>query len=75
MRRGILAAVLTVGIGALVPAIAVGQDIRPVRSLLEMRRHNVVVQEWDLSCGAAALTTVLNYQHGDPVTEREVARC
>lgn len=74
MRRRILATVLAVGIGALLPAVAAGQDIRPVRSLIEMRQANVVMQEWDLSCGAAALTTILNYQHGDPVTEREVAR-
>lgn len=46
---------------------------RPVRSLLEIRRANVVVQEWDISCGAAALATLLTYQHGDPVAEREVA--
>jgi predicted double-glycine peptidase len=46
----------------------------PVTSLLEMRHDRVVVQEWDISCGAAALATVLNYQHGDPVSEREVAR-
>ncbi len=39
-----------------------------------MRRANVVVQEWDLSCGAAALTTILKYQHGADITEREVAR-
>lgn len=45
----------------------------PVRSLLEMRQHNVVVQQWDLSCGAAALATVLAYQFGERVTEREVA--
>lgn len=45
----------------------------PVRSLLEMRRENVVLQAYDLSCGAAALTTLLRYQHGDPVTEEEVA--
>lgn len=45
----------------------------PVRSLLEMRRDHVVIQEWDLSCGAAALTTVLNYQFGDPVSEKEIA--
>jgi len=45
----------------------------PVRSLLEIRRQQVVVQEWDLSCGAAALTTLLRYQHGEDVTEREVA--
>ena len=44
-----------------------------VRSLLEMRQDRVVVQEWDLSCGAAVLATLLNYQHHDPVSEREVA--
>lgn len=33
----------------------------------------MIVQEWDLSCGAAALATILNFQHGDPVSEREVA--
>jgi predicted double-glycine peptidase len=46
----------------------------PVASLLEMRRDRVVVQEWDLSCGAAALATILNFQHGDPVTEKVIAR-
>jgi predicted double-glycine peptidase len=39
-----------------------------------MRRDNVVIQEWDLSCGAAALTTVLNQQFGDPVEEKEIAK-
>lgn len=48
-------------------------ESKPVRSLLETRRQNVVVQEWDLSCGAAALATILNFQHGDPVSEREIA--
>jgi predicted double-glycine peptidase len=47
--------------------------VEPVRSLLEMRHERVVIQTWDLSCGAAALTTILNYQFGDMVTEREVA--
>jgi hypothetical protein len=50
-----------------------GATERVVRSLLEMRHDKVVMQEWDLSCGAAAITTLLRYQHGDPVTEREVA--
>lgn len=48
-------------------------DSKPVVSLLEMRHKNMVLQEWDLSCGAAALTTVLKYQHGIETTEREVA--
>ncbi|MGZ5477747.1 MAG: C39 family peptidase [Thermoanaerobaculia bacterium] len=46
----------------------------PVRSLLEMRRDNVVIQEWDLSCGAAALTTLLNQQFADPASEKEIAK-
>lgn len=46
---------------------------KQVKSLLEMRRDRTVVQEWDLSCGAAALATLLNFQHGDPVSEREIA--
>ncbi len=38
-----------------------------------MRQENVVIQQWDISCGAAALATVLRYQFGDNVTEREIA--
>ena len=54
------------------PSMADGRG--PVKSLLEMRRDRVVVQQWDLSCGAAALATLLNYQHGDPISEREIAK-
>lgn len=53
---------------------SVAAEGKHVRSLLEMRRDKVVVQEWDLSCGAAALATVLTYQHGDPVPEEEIVR-
>jgi uncharacterized protein len=56
------------------PAPSMAEERRPVKSLLEMRRDRVVVQEWDLSCGAAALATLLNYQHGDPIPEREIAK-
>lgn len=44
-----------------------------VRSLQEMRNAEVVRQHWDLSCGAAAIATLLSYQLGDPVSERQVA--
>ncbi len=54
--------------------IASQVQARSVKSFLEIRRENVVIQQWDLSCGAAALTTLLNYQYGDFVTEKEVAR-
>jgi predicted double-glycine peptidase len=45
----------------------------PVRSLQEIRHEGVIVQKWDVSCGAAALATVLTYGLNDPVSEREVA--
>ena len=45
-----------------------------VRSLLEMRQAGVVVQQWDMSCGAAALATVFTYGFSDPVSERSVAQ-
>ncbi|WP_022947894.1 C39 family peptidase [Methylohalobius crimeensis] len=47
---------------------------RTVKSLLEMRHEHVVIQKWDLSCGAATLATLLNYQYGDSVSEKEVAK-
>jgi predicted double-glycine peptidase len=42
-------------------------------SLKEIREDGVVIQQWDTSCAAAALATVLTYHFNDPVSEREVA--
>jgi predicted double-glycine peptidase len=67
-RAALIAALLTFGADR-----AGATERRPVRSLLEIRQDKVVVQAWDLSCGAAALATVLNHQHADPVSEREIA--
>ena len=44
------------------------------RSLKEIREDGVVIQQWDSSCGAAALATVFSFTFNDPVTEREVAK-
>lgn len=49
-------------------------EARIVKSLLEIRREHVVVQKWDLSCGAAALSTLLTYQFGDITPEKEIAQ-
>ncbi|CAH2602402.1 C39 family peptidase [Rhodovastum atsumiense] len=46
---------------------------KAVRSLLEARQQNVVIQKYDLSCGAAALATLLKYGHGEDVTEHDAA--
>jgi hypothetical protein len=50
-----------------------GRSAPPVRSLVEKRHQNVVLQQWELSCAAAALATILRYQYGVPITERSVA--
>lgn len=55
-----------------VPTVADQHNTR-VRSLAEIRHEGVVIQKWDLSCGAAALATLLTYDLHDPVSEREVA--
>jgi predicted double-glycine peptidase len=47
---------------------------QPVRSLREVRGERVVLQQWDISCGAAALATVLTHTFHDPVAERTVAQ-
>ena len=52
---------------------AVARDYPPVASLAEIREQNISIQKWDLSCGAAALATILNFQHGETISEREVA--
>lgn len=48
-------------------------DAKPVRSLMQLRDESLVRQQWDLSCGAAVVATLLTYQLGAPVSEREAA--
>ena len=43
-----------------------------VRSLQEIRQENVIHQKWDLSCGSAALSTLLTYDLRTPTPETEV---
>jgi predicted double-glycine peptidase len=73
MTRGFIAAVV---LGAsLLSGCASPSEVRyrQVRSFLEARQDKTVIQQWDISCGAAALATIITYQHDDPVTEKEVA--
>lgn len=42
----------------------------PVRSILERRYTTVVRQQYDFSCGSAALATLLRFHYGEPVDER-----
>jgi predicted double-glycine peptidase len=68
-----LTAALTIVLVSLQPAEADTRGVKPVRTLIELQRDKVVRQQWDLSCGAATLATILAYQHGDPIPERAIA--
>ena len=64
---GPLAAVLACAVASSAP----GQALR-VRSLIEFRDEGVVRQGLDLTCGAAAIATLMTYQLDRPVSERAV---
>ncbi|PUE35745.1 hypothetical protein B9Z52_00755 [Limnohabitans sp. Jir72] len=42
-------------------------------SLQEIREQGVVMQEWENSCAAASLATVLTFGFYDPVSEQQIA--
>ena len=43
-----------------------------VTSLKEARYQTTIAQQYDFSCGSAATATLLTYQYGHPVDERQV---
>lgn len=54
---------------------APGDDVgwgKPVASLKDIRNDGVVRQRWDISCGAAALSTLLTYQFKDNTPETDI---
>jgi predicted double-glycine peptidase len=44
------------------------------KTLTDLRRQNVVMQQREYSCGAAALATLIRYHWGDPVSELQILR-
>lgn len=66
-----------------VPAQAASAELRlpnggayslPVTSLKAARYRTTVPQQYDFSCGSAAVATLLTFQYGHPVSEAEVFR-
>ena len=54
------------------PAIGGGEYSVPVTSLKEARFKATVHQQFDFSCGSAAVATLLTYHYGYPISEQEV---
>lgn len=44
----------------------------PVTSMKALRFHRTLRQQYDYSCGSAALATLLTYHYGQAVTERQI---
>lgn len=55
----------------LVPALG-GINVTQIESIRERAFSRTVHQQFDFSCGSAAVATLLTYQYGDPVGEQEV---
>jgi len=47
---------------------------KPIRSMKDLRYSHVVNQQFDYSCGAAALATLLKYGYGIDIPETELIR-
>lgn len=47
---------------------------KSVKTWVELRDRNVVIQAYDYSCGTGALATLLRYYYGDEVTEEAILK-
>jgi predicted double-glycine peptidase len=57
------------------PGIGIGGVRVPsIQSLHERRFSRTIHQQYDFSCGSAAVATLLSYQYDDPVSEQAVFR-
>ena len=83
LQKQLLAFGLVIGLASpiLFPAPALAQNTgeaagvrgsKNIRSLKEIRGEGVTRQKWDMSCGAAALSTVLTYDFKDPTPETAI---
>ena len=71
-----MAAVLAIGAPARAGSLPIAQGGSmfnvSLRPLTEMRFENVVRQQYDLSCGAAAVATIFQHFYGVDVSEAEI---
>lgn len=54
------------------PSMGGGDYAMPVTSIKQARQASTLLQQYDFSCGSAAIATLLTYQYGYPITERAV---
>ena len=57
---------------ALLPAMGGGDVVMPVTSMRQARLASTLRQQYDFSCGSAAVATLLTHHYGYPVSEATV---
>lgn len=57
---------------ALFPGVAMGGVAMPVMSMRQARLSGTLLQQYDFSCGSAAIATLLTHHYRTPVTEAQV---
>lgn len=62
------------GSTAAMPVESGGPFSVPVASIKDLRFRNTIHQQFDFSCGSAALATLLTYHYNHPVSEQDVFR-
>lgn len=70
--KTILLCMLALGAQATELPVPSGSYALHVTSLKEARFRSTVRQQFDFSCGSAAVATLLSYHYGRPVTEQQV---
>jgi uncharacterized protein len=67
------AAALRLALACVLVVPPLGAHAQGIASLKDIRERGVVMQNWESSCAAAAVATVMTYGFRDPVSERTVA--
>jgi uncharacterized protein len=57
---------------ALLPAMGGGDVVMPVTSMRQARLASTLLQQYDFSCGSAAIATLLTHHYASPVSEASV---
>lgn len=68
----LLAGMFTASAGAHAAALELQGMHVPVKSIKQLRFQQTLHQQYDFSCGSAALATLLTYHYGVRVTEQQV---
>lgn len=57
---------------ALLPSMGGGDVVMPITSMRQARLAGTLLQQYDFSCGSAAVATLLTHHYGYPVSEATV---